>query len=366
MAIQIRRGNKSDLGTLETGEPAFAIDTKEVFIGGSSKVQLETLTNGKLTHMPSASDVHARADNWLPTAAQISAQPQTAARNTVVKANATGDLITATAGVDYPDTPRPNLLINPDFRVHQRGDTFTGFYNSGKGIYTADRWMLFCASAYSANLTAACQDAGGLKIKNAGTSSSYCYLRYYVEYADVSALLGCKVVVSYNITNSSGTTTTYELKTIPDAINADASYQLINKYITIPASSTTTINWVKVEIADAATASTSSNFATPYTPRPFSEELADCRRYYRTDALSGFAYDDLLKFALPMDMRIYPPTKVTPIYICAWRDAVGWDAFTDPNCRIVSVGRYEIDVHDGQTGTGFAMTKVQIDAEIYP
>ena len=51
--------------------------------------------DGKLVQMPTASDVGARPLTWLPSTVDIGAQAQTAARSTVVKADASGALVAA-------------------------------------------------------------------------------------------------------------------------------------------------------------------------------------------------------------------------------------------------------------------------------
>lgn len=49
MKVQVKRGAKSNLPALSTGEFAFTTDSEEVFIGGSSEnKQIPVLTDGKI------------------------------------------------------------------------------------------------------------------------------------------------------------------------------------------------------------------------------------------------------------------------------------------------------------------------------
>ena len=50
--IYFQRGERENLPSLETGEPALCTDTQEVFIGcGDSKIQLETVPDYKLVEL---------------------------------------------------------------------------------------------------------------------------------------------------------------------------------------------------------------------------------------------------------------------------------------------------------------------------
>ena len=82
MAIKMRRGNKTDLDAskLSVGEFAVVTDNGEAWVKLTSSVakQLATLTTtGKLDQMPTAADVGARENTWLPSPGDIGAVPIT-------------------------------------------------------------------------------------------------------------------------------------------------------------------------------------------------------------------------------------------------------------------------------------------------
>lgn len=58
-------------------------------------------SNGRLIQMPTAEEVGARPSNWLPSASEIGAQDKTSARNTIIKADSSGNLVEAIANKDY-------------------------------------------------------------------------------------------------------------------------------------------------------------------------------------------------------------------------------------------------------------------------
>lgn len=58
-------------------------------------------SNGRLIQMPTAEEVGARPSNWLPSASEIGAQDKTSARNAIIKADSSGNLVEAIPNKDY-------------------------------------------------------------------------------------------------------------------------------------------------------------------------------------------------------------------------------------------------------------------------
>ena len=167
---------------------------------------------------------------------------------------------------------RPNLLINGDFRVNQRG---SGTY-SGINIYTADHWYLWSYSGVFVPSTGVFT----------GSGSGNSILTQVIE--DSSSLLGQTVTISANIGGTIYSNTATIPTTMPTtATNVVPSVSFTNGYIRlrttddlarfrfdigVSSGASITINWVKLEI---------SPFPTPYSPRPYAEELVMCQRYYQ-------------------------------------------------------------------------------------
>ena len=142
--------------------------------------------------------------------------------------------------------PNPNLLDNSDFvrRVNQRGVSGT-ITTAG---YFIDRWKLVSGSVTLS--------ADGLQLA-AGT-----VIAQILEYA-----AGTDVIASLGIT--SGT--------------ASAAYDNATKTYTITATTACTLIWAKLE---------KGSIATPYVPKGYGAELAECMRYFEI-AKMGFTYSQL-------------------------------------------------------------------------
>lgn len=140
----------------------------------------------------------------------------------------------------------PNLLDNSDFTnpVNQRGVSGT-ITTAG---YFIDRWKLVSGSVTLS--------ADGLQLA-AGT-----VIAQILEYA-----AGTDVIASLGIT--SGT--------------ASAAYDNATKTYTITATTACTLIWAKLE---------KGSIATPYVPKGYGAELAECMRYFEI-AKMGFTYSQL-------------------------------------------------------------------------
>ena len=153
----------------------------------------------------------------------------------------------------------PNLLINPDFKINQRGISGT-FSDIGK--YFVDRWRLV---------------SGAVTVNSDGTltlNGSICQPLENAVGANVTASVSAGTAVYDNTT-----------QTFTITGNGDV------------------ISWAKLEIGCAATA---------FIPPDPATELMKCRRYYRTldRGTTAYSYNDTsLVFVLPFDT---PMRNVTP------------------------------------------------------
>ena len=162
----------------------------------------------------------------------------------------------------------PNLLINGDFQVWQRGTSFGDIYNK----YSADRWYV---SKTSGTHSFEKIDKG-MKVITNGTT----YVQQYIENSSKlkNTLLTFTVSiddVKYSITGKPIDGVFLDTTNVIIKIDYDESKNLVVVIIRIN-STTSTINWAKLEMG---------SLQTPFTPRPYGEELALCQRYYQV--LSG-------------------------------------------------------------------------------
>lgn len=126
----------------------------------------------------------------------------------------------------------PNLLINGDFKINQRGNTSYSTQNQ----YTLDRWKLV---------------DGSLSVEENGITLNGT-ISQTLEHTPTQA-------VTLSVDQSNGT--------------VNATY---NSGVVTLSASNVLISWVKLEYG---------SFATKFTPRLYAEELALCQRFYQT--LSG-------------------------------------------------------------------------------
>jgi len=184
----------------------------------------------------------------------------------------------------------PNLLMNGDFKVWQRGTSFTG---SSVPAYKCDRWI------GSGNLLVnASKHDLGLLMETA-TSGLYMGISQRIEMTTIEAYqyIGKTLTLSYKLRGNQAFET-YQGNIVPaytdfvettsisftqshyDFVAANGYSNIIVDRIGIkslangsilPLGFWTIFEWVKLEVG---------SFATPFVPRTYIEELAMCQRYY--------------------------------------------------------------------------------------
>ncbi len=168
----------------------------------------------------------------------------------------------------------PNLLINPDFKINQRGQTSYSENNK----YTVDRWAI----SSSTGLTVTPQQGGGLQLSSTGTG----YVLQYIE--DTISLLGKTITMSCElgdgtILKASGTlpssaSTSFTTFFVTESVNGlrlglnyYSNLQVIGIVLALEPNTSATVKWIKLEMGSVAT-----TFVTPV----IAEELVKCQRYY--------------------------------------------------------------------------------------
>lgn len=159
----------------------------------------------------------------------------------------------------------PNLLINPDFKINQRGQST---YSSSKEIYTVDRWSM-------SNATTIVNSDGTITISSL-SGSGYC------NYREESISYG-KHAYSIYVQAITGDVTAYYRNKDDSDINLGTLKQGLNTFtppnddgfkrliIVISNGASVTLKYVKVEQSAVATTFVDPNYA---------DELIKCQRYY--------------------------------------------------------------------------------------
>ena len=214
----------------------------------------------------------------------------------------TGNIESPTIDLLLQNLSNPNLLINGDFRVNQRGQTV---YEAptGAATYTVDRWFISNKRKITVN--------DGYITLESTIDGSTAYINQRIEglkWGD-----GKAYTVSANIDGQVKTMTlindgTAHSKVFEDGIGlafglATGMTDIITISVGYEAGGTgINIYWVKLE---------QGSVATPFVPRPYAEELAICQRYY-VKLLGNFGGGNIngkyvyVSVATPTSLRIAP------------------------------------------------------------
>ena len=210
------------------------------------------------------------------------------------------------------DKANTNLLINPDFRVNQRG---LSEYSTGSK-YTVDRWLCQIKASDAGKINVINNGLNVESIELSDSSQSYINLIQPINLNDYPLLYGKTVTLSIKLSNVVGTvhfrcmqgyrlqsdwvsdprvqatdgviTLTFDI--VEDSSNPILYFMVCMDSFVYPSSYT--VEWAKLELG--------SN-ATPFIPPDPATELEKCQRYYQIHT-SG----DINSVDLRPNMRITP------------------------------------------------------------
>ena len=215
--------------------------------------------------------------------------------------------------VNFNGVSNPNLLINADFRVNQRGQTTYSNIN----VFCVDRWKL--------QDTELIYDVATKTLTNTKTNG-WCYMFQKIE--DSAVLKGKTVTISAKVDGVIYSKTVEIPTTLTNGaleyLNIDKgniflqvySNSIIGFVFGLKPNQSEIIEWAKLEIGSVATA---------FSPRPYAEELAMCQRYYmryNTSSTYGTLTDCITANStiqvratldLPVEMRVSPTVKLNGV-----------------------------------------------------
>ena len=221
----------------------------------------------------------------------------------------------------------PNLLINSDFKINQRGAT-----SYEKMGYSVDRWKIW-------NITVTPNANGGITIKNDKYTDAGTFLQYLENATEGDSTLSCYVTsVSGTVTMVADDNSQVVLKQGLNVVHTSASTKAFTIFLNQGTS--ITLKWAKLEQGKHATA-----FVHPI----YSEEYQKCMWYFQpiTGARSGFFSDSNIYLNIPEvnSMRISKPSVDSSnitlegwIYTGASSDAITVDR---PDITNASVDNYK-------------------------
>lgn len=153
----------------------------------------------------------------------------------------------------------PNLLINPDFKINQRGAT-----SYEKQGYSVDRWKIW-------NVTVTPSTNGGITVKNDKYTDTGTFLQYLENATEGDSTLSCYVTsVSGTVTMVADDNSQVILKQGLNVVHTSKSTKAFTIFLNRGTS--ITLKWVKLEQGTVATSFIAPNPA---------EELEKCLRFSR-------------------------------------------------------------------------------------
>ena len=161
----------------------------------------------------------------------------------------------------------PNLLINPDFKINQRGAT-----SYEKQGYSVDRWKIW-------NVTVTPNANGGITVKNDKYTDSGTFIQILENATEADSTLSCYVTsVSGTVTMVADDNSQVVLKQGLNVVHTSNSTK--NFTILLNQGTSITLKWVKLEQGKVATAFIAPNMA---------EEITKCKRYFQVlNVFEGF------------------------------------------------------------------------------
>lgn len=190
----------------------------------------------------------------------------------------------------------PNLLINGDFQVWQRGENLSGS-EVANGKYCADRWRVYNTSNSSLIIK---KVSNGISFENVTS-----YMNISQPFED--SFFEKYGVKEYTLTKCINGVETITHGTIPTTNT---------NFVAVGFDKDCIVNYVKLEIG---------SIATPFVPRPYAEELLLCQRYYYRlepgsdgkDLIvsigSHISNICLFTFILPTILRVAPSVKYSNV-----------------------------------------------------
>ena len=160
----------------------------------------------------------------------------------------------------------PNLLINPDFKINQRGNTTYTKDNQGPAIYTVDRWVVWNATL----------NANSMLLKAYDSGTGLIMQRLENKINGIST-------VSFEVSSISGTLTALARGTSGNSLGEisvtqkgiyqfTANGEISDITFKISAGGSVTFAWAKLE---------HGSIATPFVAPNPAEELVKCLRFSR-------------------------------------------------------------------------------------
>lgn len=250
----------------------------------------------------------------------------------------------------------PNLLINPDFKINQRGAT-----NYEQQGYSVDRWKIW-------NVTVTPSANGGITVKSDKYTDTGTFLQYLENATEGDSTLSCYVTsVSGTVTMVADDNSQVILKQGLNVVHTSKSTKTFTIFLNRGTS--VTLKWVKLEQGKVATEFIAPNYA---------EEILKCQRFYVVleSSLAGYGANNAIyiPFARGVYMRssrnviFKGNNKQTFLRVNGTGKQISFSTTNGyANNQYVRVYTNPVDTSLNNTAIGIDLNDVAIivDAEIY-
>lgn len=251
----------------------------------------------------------------------------------------------------------PNLLLNSNFRVDQRGyGTYSN--NTTKPTYTLDRWM-------SINAKVVYNIDGTVTITSLATTDTSAWFKQILAHAvDAMCTLSCYITAvtgnAYLYNQASGEKIVKGLNTV-----VISSPSLKGASIELKQGASITIKWIKLEKGSKATTYVAPNYA---------EELQKCKMYYNElySVLYGYVTTQVYIGSEQItSMRTKPTiTYKGSIWVYIWEKNFKYNLSSAGAITLTQYNEITIPVSPATIGQTCAVifdkdSYIALDAEIY-
>lgn len=250
----------------------------------------------------------------------------------------------------------PNLLINPDFKINQRGAT--SYEQQG---YSVDRWKIW-------NVTVTPSTSGGITVKSDKYSDTGNILQYLENATEGDSTLSCYVTsVSGTVTMVADDDSQVILKQGLNVLHISKSTKSFKIFLNLGTS--ITLKWVKLEQGKVATEFIAPNYA---------EEILKCQRFYVVleSSLAGYGANSAIyiPFARGVYMRnsrnviFTGANKQTFLRVNGTGKQISFNTTNGyANNQYLRVYTNPVDTSLNNTAIGVDLndTTISVDAEIY-
>lgn len=250
----------------------------------------------------------------------------------------------------------PNLLINPDFKINQRGAT-----SYEKQGYSVDRWKIW-------NVTVTSNANGGITVKNDKYTDTGTFLQYLENATEGDSTLSCYVTsVSGTVTMVADDNSQVVLKQGLNVVHTSKSTKAFTIFLN--RGTNITLKWVKLEQGKVATEFIAPNYA---------EEILKCQRFYVVleSSLAGYGANSAIyiPFARGVYMRnsrnviFTGANKQTFLRVNGTGKQISFNTTNGyANNQYLSVYTNPVDTSLNNTAIGVDLndTTISVDAEIY-